>query len=149
MNSKLSFDSMEGEEVKRYIPVIDGKPRLNSLELSESQRFFTDQSFRMSLLRFFYTTPSFFVCETPDSSLDISYEANAAQIFLKYLNKPNTLIITSNFNNSEFLDLIIDKTPKLNYLNLLEHGRISSIQRDSKVLSEISKRIEEKIVAKS
>ncbi|MEK8127861.1 AAA family ATPase [Paenibacillus filicis] len=148
MDCKLTFENFLKDDVKMYTPVIKGKPRTDPLELSESQRFFTDQAFRMSLLRHFYTTPSFFVCETPDSSLDISYEANAAEIFLKYLQKPNTLIITSNLNNSEFMDLIIDKADKLSFLNLLEFGRTSPIQQRSERLTSISKRIEEKVNAK-
>lgn len=148
MDCKLTYDDLTNSNVKMYTPVINGKPRTDPLELSESQRFFTDQAFRMSLLNYFYTTPSFFVCETPDSSLDISYEANAAEIFLKYLQKPNTLVITSNLNNSKFLDLIIDKSDELSFLNLLEYGHTSPIQFKSEVLMSISKRIEEKVNAK-
>ncbi|MBE9917853.1 AAA family ATPase [Paenibacillus donghaensis] len=148
MDCKLTFDTYLKDDVKMYTPVIKNKPRTDPLELSESQRFFTDQAFRMSLLRYFYTAPSFFVCETPDSSLDISYEANAAEIFLKYLQRPNSLILTSNLNNSEFMDLIIDKADKLSFLNLLEYGRTSPIQEKSERLTLISKRIEEKVNAK-
>lgn len=148
MDCKLTFDNLIKPDVKMYIPVINKKPRLDPLELSESQRFFTDQSFRMSLLSYFYTAPSFFVCETPDSSLDVSYEANAAEIFLKYLKKENSLIITSNLNNSEFIDSIIEKSSQLSYLNLLEYGRTSTIQNNSNILLDMSRRIEEKINAK-
>lgn len=148
VDCRLTFDNLIKKEVKMYIPVIGDKVRLDPLELSESQRFFTDQAFRMSLLNYFYTTPSFFVCETPDSSLDVSYEANAAQIFLKYLQQPNTLIVTSNLNNSEFLDLIIQRSTQISFLNLLEYGKPSIIQKNSDILLGISKRIEEKINAK-
>lgn len=143
--SKLTYDDLYNEGVKRFIPFIKGKERMDPEELSESQRFFIDQAFRMSLLSFFYTTPAFFICETPDSSLDISYEANAAEIYLKYLNKPNSLIITSNLNNSEFLENIITGSNKINYINLLEYGKPSIIQVKNSKLNEISKEIEESI----
>ncbi|EKS7870927.1 hypothetical protein QCQ72_005998 [Bacillus cereus] len=145
LKCQLTFDDLIKENVKMYIPIIDGKERLDQEELSESQRFFIDHSFRMSLLNFFYTTPSFFICETPDSSLDISYEENAAVIFLKYLQKPNSLIITSNLNNSEFLEKIIESAPKIDYINLLRLGNPSSIQSDNNKLLDLSKKIEDEI----
>lgn len=147
-NSKLVFDEPENGDIKRFIPYIDGKERNSAEELSESQRFFIDQSFRMSLLSHFYSSPSFFICETPDSSLDISYESNAAKIYLKYLSQPNSLIITSNLNNSEFLENIISEAPKINCLNLLYYGKPSDIQKTNEKLTTLSKRIEEQINAK-
>jgi DNA repair exonuclease SbcCD ATPase subunit len=143
--AQLTYDSFDGEEKKRYYPVIDSKERKDVDELSESQSFFIDHSFRMSLLNFFYQTPLFFMCETPDSSLDISYEENAAKIFLKFLEKPNSLIITSNLNNSKFLDYIIDHSSEINSINLLNYGRPSGIQSNNDNLKNISNRIEEKI----
>ena len=125
--------------------VVDNMARLQDEELSESQRFFIDHSFRMSILSFFYNKPSFSICETPDSSLDISYEKNAAMIFLEYLNQPNSLIITSNFNNSEFLEYIVDKSPKIDCINLLTLGKKSEIQVHNKTLLNLSKKIENKI----
>ncbi|MGE5328876.1 MAG: AAA family ATPase [Deltaproteobacteria bacterium] len=145
----LAYLDADGSGKKRCIPVIDEKRRIFEEELSESQRFFIDHSFRMSIMRFFYTTPSFFICETPDSSLDISYEINAANIFLKYLDLPNSLILTSNLNNSEFLQYIINNAKRISYINLLEVGKPSNIQDNSSKLIEISKKIGEKINAKS
>lgn len=129
----LSFEDYDGYG-RRFVPVIDNKPRLTSDELSESQRFFVDHSFRMSLLNLFYQTPAFFICETPDSSLDISYEQNAAEVFLLYLNKPNVLILTSNLNNSSFLEFIIDRAESVKVLNLFDYGKMSPIQRESVAL---------------
>lgn len=142
---KLSYEDYKGQSRKYYVPVIDGKERLDEEELSESQRFFIDHSFRMSVLEFFYQQPTFFVCETPDSSLDISYEENAAKVFLRFLQKPNALIITTNLNNSTFLEHIINNEDQINILNLLEYGRPSSIQIDSDLLQNISNKIRRKI----
>lgn len=142
---KLSYEDYKGKSRNYYVPVIDGKERLDEEELSESQRFFIDHSFRMSVLEFFYQQPTFFVCETPDSSLDISYEENAAKVFLRFLQKPNALIITTNLNNSTFLDHIINNEDQVNILNLLEYGRPSSIQINSDLLEVISKKIRRKI----
>ena len=144
VNSYLTYSNLD-DKGNRYIPIIDNIARLDEEELSESQRFFIDHSFRMSILNFFYNNPTFFICETPDSSLDISYELNAASIFLEYLNKPNSLILTSNLNNSEFLEHIIDQSSDIKYINLLEYGRVSAIQNESARLKNISTKIKERI----
>lgn len=141
----LSYDKYGKKSVKMFIPSIDSMLRKDEEELSESQRFFIDYSFRMSILSFFYNGPAFYVCETPDSSLDISYEINAAHTFMKYLEKPNILLITSNLNNSTFIDCLIESAPNIKVLNLLNYGKVSRIQRASEVLQAASKRIEVKV----
>lgn len=145
VDCELSYDDLQGDDKKYYVPIIAGKEREDEEELSESQRFFIDHSFRMSILEFFYQAPTFYICETPDSSLDISYEKNAAHVFLRYLQKPNALIITTNLNNSTFLDYIIENTTAINCLNLLEYGNPSIIQRNSTNLDEMSQSIRRKI----
>ncbi|MCL5066805.1 MAG: AAA family ATPase [Thaumarchaeota archaeon] len=148
MSASLTYDEFGDHKGRRFVPVIDGKPRLTEEELSESQRFFVDHSYRMSLLHFFYQRPTFFMCETPDSSLDISYERNAADVFLKFLNRPNTLVITSNINKSEFLEHIITESDKISCINLFDIGKRSTIQQDSEEIKEILSRIKRRINAK-
>jgi len=148
VDCKLIYDDFKDGMGKRYVPVIDEMVRKQEEELSESQRFFIDQAFRMSLLNFFYTEPAFFICETPDSSLDISYEENAAKIFLEYLKLPNSLIITSNLNNSGFLDYIVKNANNIQVVNLLDIGRQSNIQANSKQLATILKRLKGTINAR-
>lgn len=138
---KLSLDNVN-KNVKLFVPVIDNKPRYDAEELSESQRFFIDYSFRMSILGFFYNGPSFYICETPDSSLDLSYEENAATTLLKYIEKPNSLILTSNLNNSAFIKFLIKKTTKISVLNLLRYGKISAVQTTHQALQNLSNEIE-------
>jgi hypothetical protein len=145
---ELVYEDPKDDEGKRYLPRIGGIDRLHEEELSESQRFFIDQSFRMSLLHFFNSSSSFFMCETPDSSLDISYEKNAAKIFLEYLKQPNELIITSNLNNSEFLEYLIEEAKAIGYINLLKIGKQSAIQANSAELLKASNNIEKIINGK-
>jgi hypothetical protein len=135
----------KGKKVRVYLPIVNNEtlPRFEEEEFSESQRFFVDLSFRMSLLNYFYNEPAFFICETPDSSLDISYERNAAEIFLEYLKQKNALIITSNLNNSEFLSFMSKNAPDINHINLLSIGKISNIQSESTILKNTSKKIEQ------
>jgi len=141
----LTYDDFKDNKGKRYLPVINGTVRYTSQELSESQRFFIDHSYRMSLLHLFYQTPTFFVCETPDSSLDLSYEENVANVFIHFLNQPSALIITSNLNNSHFLDYIITKNVEINYLSLLDIGRSSPIQRANPQLKKLLERLTSKL----
>ena len=139
----LTLEQQKENKSKLFFPVIDGIVRYDEEELSESQRFFVDYSFRMSLLEFFYTTGSFYICETPDSSLDISYEENAADIFIKYIESPNVLILTTNLNNSSFLKSILSKTNKKKVLNLLKIGKVSAVQSQHEILKQLSNELEE------
>ena len=143
----LTYDDFKDGKGKRFTPVIDGRVRIHSEELSESQRFFVEHSYRMSLLHFFYEQPSFFICETPDSSLDISYERNAADIFLGYLDRPNALILTTNLNNSEFMNYIIDNAPRRGIINLFEIGKKSAIQEESPQLKSLLDKLNKRFYA--
>lgn len=138
----LTLELLKGNKTKLFYPVIDKKPRYDAEELSESQRFFVDYSFRMSLLNFFYTTGSFYICETPDSSLDISYEENAANIFIKYISSPNVLILTTNLNNTSFIKTIISKAKNKKILNLLKIGKVSEVQQRHEMLKKLSDELE-------
>lgn len=139
----LSLDNSSDGKTKLFVPIIDGKSRFDAEELSESQRFFVDYSFRMSILAYFYNAPTFYICETPDSSLDISYEENAANTLVKYLDNPNSLILTSNLNNSTFIKCLLRKNVKVNALNLLKYGKVSEVQINHQTLQNLSNEIEE------
>lgn len=143
----LTFERpRNGSNIKRFYPVIDGKPRYSDEEMSESQRFFIDHSFRMSILTFFYTTPAFYIVETPDSSLDISYENNAAEVFVEFLKKPNSVIITSNLNNSLFVNHLLDeKETAVSMVGLLDIAKQSVIQNTSKELKNIYNNIKNRL----
>lgn len=131
---------------KRFYPIIDGKIRRQEESLSESQRFFIDHSFRMSILTFFYQAPSFYIVETPDSSLDISYEKNAANVFVRFLSKPNSVVLTSNLNNSTFVShLIKNKEIPFSLVGLPDIARKTSIQGASEQLLSLYRNIKNEI----
>ena len=132
---KLTYTKLNNDNTMRFYPVIGGITRKNEEELSESQRFFIDHSFRMAILTFFYQCPTFYIVETPDSSLDISYEHNAAKVFLRFLEKPNSIIITSNLNNSTFLRYLIENSEGyVDVVGLLDIAKQSMIQNSSEKL---------------
>lgn len=82
--------------------VLNDKVRNDYYMLSESQRIFTDFAFRFSILTN-YHKQSFFICETPDSTLDMFHEENAVNTFKDYINKGNSLIITANARKSNLI----------------------------------------------
>ncbi len=136
----LTYEELHGQS--RFYPVIDGKIREQEEELSESQRFFVDHAFRMSILSFFYNGPSFYIIETPDSSLDISYERNAADVFNKFLTSyPYCLILTTNINNSEFLNYLVKTVGNISIIDLMKIGKKSNIQGDNTALLSIYNKI--------
>lgn len=141
---KLTYTKLGDDVTERFYPVIAGITRQNEEELSESQRFFIDHSFRMTILTFFYQRPTFYIVETPDSSLDISYERNAAQVFLQFLEKPNSIIITSNLNNSTFLRYLIESSEGyVDVVGLLDIAKQSMIQNSSEQLKGLYNEIKE------
>ena len=146
VSCSLEYTSYD-DRPKRFYPVIGGKVRKQEEAMSESQRFFVDHSFRMSILTFFYQSPSFYIVETPDSSLDLSYEKNAAEVFLQFLQNPNIVIVTSNLNNSTFIDHLTSATDtELSMVGLLDIAKHSTIQgndaRIKKIYNDIKSRIQ-------
>ena len=138
VNCELTYIKQAGDMNKRFFPVIDGKIRFYAEEMSESQRFFIDHSFRMSILTFFYQSPTFYIVETPDSSLDLSYEQNAANVFIEFLKKPHTLILTSNLNNSLFVEYLLNSTNvRMAMVDLLDIAKQSRIQNANEQLKSI------------
>lgn len=135
---KLTYERLDNDELKKFYPIISDTLRRSEFELSESQRFFIDHSFRMSILTHFYTTPTFYIIETPDSSLDISYEKNAADVFNSFLDKPYSLILTSNLNNSSFVNFILQNEDKEKaVIPLFEIAKKSIIQENNETLHQL------------
>lgn len=144
--SSLEYADHDSTGVKRFYPIIDGKIRKQEEALSESQRFFIDHSFRMSILTFFYQSPSFYIVETPDSSLDLSYEQNAADVFLQFLKNPNIVIITSNLNNSSFVNyLTSNNSMRFSMVGLPDIAKTSVIQGSNEKIQSIYNEIKSRL----
>lgn len=102
---------------------LDGKERAESYMLSESQRIFTDLAFRFSVLSAFHDA-SFFICETPDSTLDIFHEENAVKTFLRFLENGNSLILSANARQSNLISSIYKKLDKSD-ISIIDLTKIS------------------------
>jgi DNA repair exonuclease SbcCD ATPase subunit len=109
------------------------KERANIHQVSESQRFFIDQAFRMALISWFAESRgqlTFCIVETPEGSLDLAYEKNVADMYLAFANQGHAIIVTSNLNSSNFLNELSGQieSNKGQILDLLAYGRLSSVQ---------------------
>lgn len=108
INISLPFkndNDLEGLLIKF---TLDESERSEAYMLSESQRIFTDLSFRFSILTTFHNE-SFFMCETPDSTLDMFREMNAVKTFKTYINNGNSLILTANARKSNLISMLYNE----------------------------------------
>ena len=100
----------------------------------------------MSILTFFYQSPSFYIVETPDSSLDLSYEQNAAEVFLQFLKKPSVVIVTSNLNNSSCVDYLTkDNQIHFSIVGLLDIAKTTAIQEANEKIKSLYNDIKRRI----
>lgn len=111
---------------------LDGKERNESFMLSESQRIFTDLAFRFAILTSFHEK-SFFMCETPDSTLDLFHETNAVNTFKEYISMGNTLILTANARKSNLVSELFNayKEDERNVIDLTELSKLALDERIS------------------
>lgn len=96
--------------------------------LSESQRIFTDFAFRLSVLTAFHKD-SFFICETPDSTLDMFHEKNAVETFNDYIKQGNSLIITANARKSNLIKQLYSSYNKkdVNIIDLTKKSNLAML----------------------
>lgn len=125
-------------DIDYLIPKFDDEVRKNAEDCSEAQRFFLDIAFRMSLIilnQELIGESGTFICETPESALDISYVKNVVKMFCQFMVK-NSLILS---NNLQRLGLAQELTSvwdgeNTSIFDLLEHGKLSEVQKNSSEL---------------
>lgn len=126
----------------KFMPKIAGYERESIYSVSESQRFFLDQAFRMAIIDFlsgkFKGFKTFFITETPEGSLDLAYEEQVAKMFKVFAESENNIIFTSNLNSSNFLYQIFNglQDAESRILNMLEKGNPTKIQNSYKEIFE-------------
>ena len=140
MDCKLSVTSKTLNKIPHfyYVPEINGQVRKGIWSVSESQRFFIDQAFRMAVIDYLQNEigrfSTFFITETPEGSLDIAYESQVAMMFKIFAESNNKIIFTSNLNSSNFLKELYRSIPKeertLRTLDLLKKGKVTRVQRN-------------------
>jgi len=130
----IAQKTRQGKPIAYMFPRFFDKERPSLTQVSESQRFFIDQAFRMALITWFGQLNSgetFCIVETPEGSLDLAYEQNVAKMYLKFAKQGHSIIATSNLNSSNFLVELfkhLGSNPKRRVLDLLAYGRLTSVQ---------------------
>ena len=106
---------------------LNNSARESEESLSESQRIFIDMAFRLATLEFFHKD-TYFMSETPDSTLDYLFEENAVDTFNSYLESGNTLFLSANARNSSLVNSLIKKNSSIKIINLLDISRHANKQ---------------------
>lgn len=110
---------------------VEGTERRTFDQLSESQRYFLDIALRMALVEYISAGDGgCLYVDTPEGSLDISYEARAGEMFGDFASANNRLIMTANINTSQLLlSLARRSTPDtMQIVRMMEWTALSDVQ---------------------
>lgn len=125
-------------DIDYLIPKFDDEIRKSAEDCSEAQRFFLDIAFRMSLIilnKELTGESGTFICETPESALDISYVKNVVKMFCQFMDN-NSLILSNNLQRLGLAQELTAAWDRENtsIFDLLEHGKLSEVQKNSSEL---------------
>jgi hypothetical protein len=126
----------------RFVPEFDETLRETPDSCSEAQRFFLDIAFRMALLDYASAkpgTPATFLCETPETALDMSYVDNVVEMFAGFAKGGHTILLTANVQRAGIAEELMKKVRKPQrrhrVLNLLDIGQLTEVhKRNMKIL---------------
>lgn len=129
---------------------VQGSRRRTTTSLSESQRFFLEIALRMTLLQHMASleSPGALYIDTPEGSLDISYEARAGDMFAAFVNDGFNIVMTANINTSQLLLRLAERcgSSKMQLLRMTEWTPLSEVQAEEENLFVLAYRaIEEKL----
>ena len=82
---------------------LEDQVRARAEDVSESQRFFLDIALRMALAECMSANGATLLVDTPEGSLDITYEARAGQMFSDFAIQGNAILMTANLRSSELV----------------------------------------------
>lgn len=133
----VSEKTRAGKPVTFMYPRFYDKDRVSMAQVSESQRFFLDQAFRMALITWYAQStnlPAFYIIETPEGSLDLAYERNVADMYVEFSSYGHSIMVTSNLNSSNFLGGLYEslgtaQERQERTLDLLRYGHLSGVQK--------------------
>jgi DNA repair exonuclease SbcCD ATPase subunit len=122
-------------DLKLFVPRFSDKTRNTPESCSEAQRFFLDIAFRMSLIEIacnLAQSSATFICETPESALDISFRNNVSDMFWLFIRKKYTVVLSSNIQPEGIAESLVFHIPKekrpSTVLNFLKIGKLSKVQ---------------------
>lgn len=104
---------------------LNGTERGSAEALSESQRIFVDMAYRLATLEYFHKD-SYFISETPDSTLDYLFEENAIKTFSYFINSGNTIFMSANARNSKLINTLVHSYKEdYTLVNLLKSSNLA------------------------
>lgn len=129
---------------------VEGKSRRQHFQLSESQRFFLDIALRMAFAQHTADEESSptLIIDTPEGSLDIAYESRAGELFAKFVENGNHIVMTANINASNLLIRLAQRTKKneMTLCRMTEWTDLSEVQvSEEKLFEQAFCRIEAEI----
>lgn len=118
----------------RFVPKFNGSARDSAETCSEAQRFFLDIAFRMALIDLsseFSGEPGTFICETPETALDMSYVDNVVKMFDEFSREGHAILLSANIQLHGIAGKLLSSVPKRkrsrHVLNLLDIGQLSEV----------------------
>lgn len=122
------------------VVAVEGSERRSYDQMSESQRYFLDIALRMALVQHIgdgQRVGCLYV-DTPEGSLDISYEARAGDMFADFVEGGDRLIMTANINTSRLLQALAAACgpERMQIVRMMDWTRLSDVQAEGEPLFE-------------
>ena len=117
---------------------MSGKLRQRPDEMSESQRFFMDIALRMALIETMSEGDATLLIDTPEGSLDIAYEARAGQMFSKFVETSNRILMTANLKSSQLIYRLarLCRNDQMELIRMTDWSELTAVQHDEEKLFE-------------
>ena len=120
------------------VVAVGGSERRSYDQLSESQRYFLDIALRMAVAQHMSegAGPACLYVDTPEGSLDISYEARAGMMFADFARDGNQLVMTANINTSRLLQALATACgpDRMSIVRMMEWTQLSDVQTEGEEL---------------
>ena len=110
---------------------LEDQTRSRPDDVSESQRFFLDIALRMALAEFMSAATATLLIDTPEGSLDITYEARAGDMFSNFATGGNAILMTANLRSSALLRRLAERQKRQNMQieRMTDWTELSEVQR--------------------
>ena len=135
MSLSVRMDSRAGPNL---VVTVQGQPRRQQQQLSESQRFFLDIALRMALIQFMSEPEAkgFMFIDTPEGSLDIAYEKRAGDMLALFTEAGHGILMTANLNTSQLLLALARRCGKARMLvvRITDWAELSEVQKGEEEL---------------
>lgn len=121
---------------------INGTRRRRTTQLSESQRYFVDIALRMALAEYMVgeENQACIFVDTPEGSLDISYEVRAGKMFANFVKVHNRILMTANINSSKLVQRLAEECGRglMHIERMTDWASLSEVQAEAEGLFDVA-----------